>query len=390
MADELRPIAGVTKQIVGETSEAVFRHSEASMITLRGGELLLLVTEFVHPEFLSEAERPASSRLRGVYDDFYGRIVGYVSGDGGATWQSIGVVVDDKDALVNCMSPALARLPDGRLLLAYSWRSGGNAGKGNPSQNGPAAKRVRFSEDEGRTWSEPMAITPNDGNYHAGGHDRAYTLPSGRVLVQIHSRFEQEGPYESWRRMTNWVAYSDDNGATWQRSTRLDELRSSRGFAEATIADRQDGSLLMAMRTTLGHVFFTRSADEGATWSAPYSSGIVAPAAPTLVARIPGTDDLLLVWNPGYSPEEAVLGVWGYRNTLLCAISRDNGATWGLPKVIESDLNYWWEYPGIHFHGDQALLYYHKVAKKRDRFDLVLAHIPLSWFYEEASYEPML
>lgn len=390
MSGSYRNIEGVDKQVVGLSGDAVFRHSEASMITLKNGDLLLLMTQFAHPELLPEGQRPADSGVRGVFDDHYGRIVGALSADGGSTWSDLGVVVDDHDALVNCMSPALARLADGRLLLAYSWRSGGNAGKGNEAKNGPAAKRVRFSEDEGKTWSEPIAITPDDGNYHAGGHDRAYTLSSGRVLVQIHSRFEQEGPKQAWRRMSNWLAYSDDNGATWQASSRLDEPRSPRGFAEATVAERADGSLLMIMRTSLGHSFFTESRDGGATWSAPYSSGVVTPAAPALVARIPGSDDLLMVWNPGYSPEEAVLGVWGYRNTLLCAVSRDGGRTWGLPKVIESDTAYWWEYPGIHFHEGRALLYYHRVTPKRDRFDLVLARIPLPWFYEEESCPPTL
>jgi hypothetical protein len=75
------------------------------------------------------------------------------------------------------MSPALARLKDGRLMLAYSWRSGGN----HKDNYGPCARRARFSSDEGATWSAPVRITPDDGTYHTGCHDRAWSLPTSMI-----------------------------------------------------------------------------------------------------------------------------------------------------------------------------------------------------------------
>lgn len=388
MADDqsLRVLDGVSKSVVMASDETAIRHGEATAVRLNDGRLLLLWSELFHRDYIPPQDGRMPRGTRGHGDDSYGRISGMESRDGGITWSEPRVVVDDKDALINCMSPGLTRLRDGRLLLTYSWRSGGNPGGASAVKNGAAQKRARYSSDEGKTWSEPGIITPDDGLYHTGCHDRTYTLPSGRILVQVHSRFPQEGEPGLWRRMTNWIAYSDDNGRSWQPSNRLDEPRSNRGFAEASIARRSDGSLLMLMRTTLGQAFCTESRDEGATWSAPRPSGIVAPAAPSLLARIPDTDNLLLVWNPHFNPDS---GLYGERCPLVCAVSRDGGLSWGLPKALETDNRFWWEYPNILFDGDIAHLFYRRktrlpeISRHGDRDqDMIHARIPVAWFYQ--------
>lgn len=136
-------------------------------------------------DLLRAAERPPPSPLRRdpTSDDGYAGISCMTSADGGRTWSKPWVVVDDKDALVNCISPGITRMKDGRLLLAYSWRSGGNGA----TNYGNCAKMVRLSTDEGKTWSERTRITPDNSEYHTGCHDRAYTLADGRVMVQCHT-----------------------------------------------------------------------------------------------------------------------------------------------------------------------------------------------------------
>lgn len=385
-SEEFKPIAGADKQVLLRSDERTVRHGESTAITLADGAILLMWTEHFRAGYVPPDERSNRER-RGGGDDSYGRICSMISRDGGRSWGERRVAVDDKDALINCMSPALTRLADGRLLLAYSWRCGGNPHPGRPEiVSGSAQKRVRFSTDEGASWSEPTIITPDDGNYHTGCHDRAYTLPSGRVLVQIHSRFEQEGPRTLWRRMTNWIAYSDDNGRTWQASNRLDEPRSPMGFAEASVARRSDGSLLMIMRTTLGQSFVTESFDEGATWTDARPSGIVTPAAPSLLVRIPDTGHLLLIWNPHYNPDRSL---HMQRCPLLCAISVNGGRSWELPRALETDARYSWDYPSALFRGGDLHLFYRRGGSATDSqgqsygfHDLVHARMPLQWLYE--------
>lgn len=381
----LRQIPGIAKQILVEATAVAPKQSEGTAIALENGDLLFMYAEFFDTALLPESERPAFSPMRGsaLGDDAYARINAITSRDGGRTWSAPRLVVDDRDAQVNCISPALTRMPDGRLLLAYSWRNSGNRDKAE------AARRVRFSDDEGQSWSDPIRVTPDDGTYHTGCHDRAYTLSSGRVLLQCHTLF----PSVATKQMGVYVARSDDNGATWALSDVLTEP-TTRYFEEGSLVERADGSLLMALRSSLGNAFFTESGDGGATWSTPRPSGVVAPMAPTLLTRFPGSDDLLMLWNSNYNPDD-VLG--GLRCPLLCAVSRDNGRTWGLPKALETDPAHWWEYPGVFFRGDEALVHYRRVIRPRrpedlartgfggwpdQRCDLILARVPIAWFYE--------
>lgn len=372
MQPNFKDIPGIEKKILIQATDVAPKNGEATSVILSNGDILLLWSEFLNTDLLSEHERPPASPQRrdASSDDGYARISGVVSSNGGETWSAPRVIVDDRDAGVNCMSPGLTRLADGRLLLAYSWRNSGNHAKG---KSGEAAKMVRISGDNGLTWSTRKRITPDDGKYHTGCHHRALTLASGRVVVQCHTIFPA-----LTKQMGNYVVSSADNGDTWQRSEVLTEKKLN-CLEEGSIVERADGTLLMLMRSLRGQSFYTESDDEGLTWSEPYPSGIVTPAAPSLLVRIPDSSDLLLVWNSNFNPDETLLGL---RCPLLCAVSLDGGRSWGLPKALETDTAYWWEYPSLIFHKGHALVHYRRFSFKRDQCALVQAKIPLTWFYE--------
>jgi len=226
-------------------------------------------------------------------------------------------------------------------------------------------------------------------------------LASGRVLVQCHTNAPAKPGGKYFDRKEVYIAYSDDAGATWKHSNRLTEPV-SRGLNESCLVARSDGSLLMVLRSWRGYSYLSDSTDHGATWSAPRPSGITVPDAPTYLCRIPGTADLLMIWNcnfnlrPGHDlhlPAEnghaaltvrvAAHGV--SRCPLLCAVSRDEGRTWGLPKVLEDDINYEWAYPGVVFHGETALIHYYRSPMIERRRELMLTHVPIKWFYEEVA-----
>ncbi len=273
-------------------------------------------------------------------------------------------------------------MADGRLLLAYSWRSGGNGA----TNYGHCAKMVRISADEGKTWSERVRITPDNAEYHTGCHDRAWTLDNGRVIVQCHTILSpgkaQPGTGYRSNCMGTYYTYSDDNGQTWQRSAvMMDPIAGVGGrFEEACLSQRADGSLIQFIRSWHGQSFTAESTDRGTTWSAPKPSGVFSALAPTYVTRIPNSNDLLMIWNPTWNPDVKIAG---FRCVLACAISKDGGRSWGLPKALETNPQLWSEYPGVTFDGDHALVYYRVFSLDRKRCDLVQARVPLTWFYDD-------
>jgi hypothetical protein len=66
-----------------------------------------------------------------------------------------------------------ARLKDGRVLLTY----------GNRLE--PRGVDVRFSDDEGSTWTEPFRVVDFQGD---GGYPSSVQLPDGRVLTAYYAR----------------------------------------------------------------------------------------------------------------------------------------------------------------------------------------------------------
>lgn len=368
---EFREIPGIEKQVLAASTPLNPKNSEGTAIHLKNGDILLAWTQFYDIDQMAEANRPpfSAKRRSPLSDDGYAVIAAITSSDGGKTWSTPRVLADDRDAEVNTMSPDLVRLADGRLLLAYSWRSGGN----HKDNYGPCAKRIRISDDEGRTWSAPVQITPDDGEYHTGCHDRAILLKSGRVLVQCHTIQPGQRGLK-----TNYVAYSDDNGTTWQLSNALTEPR-VRGLNEGCLVQRADDSILFLQRSWTGQSFVSVSTDDGARFSEAVPSGVITPDAPSLVVHIPSSDDLLLVWNSNYNPDRSHDVS---RCPLLCAISQDGGQSWSTPQALETDTAYEWAYPGILFDGDTALLHYFRCDNtQRGHRELVLARIPVDWFY---------
>jgi hypothetical protein len=154
------------------------------------------------------------------------------------------------------------------------------------------------------------------------------------------------------------VALSDDDGDTWRYSPvpplkNVPRLgpgdRRPRWFndgCEPSVVERNDGSLLMALRTSSGHHAFCESRDGGETWSEPRENSAfwATNTMPCLFRLRDGR--LLFVWNntaplptrdaaecPELATDAATLaGVWETvftnRDALHAAISDDDGRTW--------------------------------------------------------------
>jgi len=226
------------------------------------------------------------------------------------------------------------------------------------------------SRDEGKTFSEPITITPRK-SFWVMNNDRLVQLKSGRLLAPC-------------QRLDNWpmirhsfaqVLYSDDNGKNWKGSDLVD-IRSNRdGADEPGLIELNDGRILMYFRTGLGCIYQSFSSDAGVSWSTPEAAILPAPMSPALIKRIPSTGHLLIIWNhtlPG--------DTYNDRFPLTAAISKDEGRTWQI-RDLDTDVRFTFAYPSIAFYNGRVVITYW--AAHGSWYSLKLRSVPVSWFYQQ-------
>src|SRR3954471_15445826 len=217
------------------------RNSEGSFVTLKDGRILFCYSQF----------------YGGTADGSSARIVGIESSDQGVTWSEPRVIVDN-DAGNNVMSVSLLRLQSGRIAMCYAHKNSWI----------DCHERVRYSDDEGRTWSEPVLIVAAPG-YFVLNNDRVIQLSTGRLVVPVafhRSRLadpESDKSFDS-RAIDLWY-FSDDEGKTWRESKSWWALPAvtNSGLQEPGVVELADHSLLCWSRTDQGHQFEMRSKDQG-------------------------------------------------------------------------------------------------------------------------------
>ena len=392
---------------VAPTDEKRIRCSEASMVSLRDGTV-----------FLAYASHAGRS------DNDQAPLVARRLSPTGQILEEERVIVPPPVGGFNAMSPALQRLPDGRLGMLFSYRQSQKI----------ASRRFTTSADEGATWSPHVTVA--DGQYKTGCHDRFTVHSSGRLLAPCHCT-------ENWdlHHLHVRVGRSDDLGATWQlgapitlpyvrwlenenpRGTpfrkespaptsklRAEEARvaalpvnpdapkdharpaapgqhvfiqdTESGCIEPGMAERADGSLIMTIRTAMGTQFKSESFDRGVTWSTPRSMEVVSPVAPAHISRIPGTNDLLLLWTSDY---DAKVRLSGDRNTISACVSSDGGASWphARRKVLAHDPGRSIDYPSVLYRGNEVWITLRVSTGKgvlQGRTTTELMRVPLTWF----------
>ena len=309
--------------LVCPATEAHPRNTEASMVALRDGTLILAYTRF------DRASR----------DDSAASIVLKRSLDQGATWGEDELLQKNTGAM-NVMSASLLRMADGRIALFYLQKDA----------HSQCAGYFRTSSDEARSWSDAVLSTPVEG-YTVGMNDVLVQLDSGRLLIPVQNAIECWTDREHY---TSFACVSDDGGSTWRASAnRVDVPK--RGAMEPGIVTRRDGSLLMHMRTQLGGVYYAESLDDGETWSEPWHSGVVAPESPAKIKPLGSGGELLMVWNHVYEPGANHCGP---RRPLSAALSSDEGKSWHHEILLEDDESHTDAYPSIYAHEDYVHLPY--------------------------------
>jgi len=347
--------AGVTRCLTLAPKEGNPRNSEGSFVTLKDGRILFVYTHFTG----------------GAGDNAAAHLAGRFSSDGGRTWTAEDVVVVPREGGMNVMSVSLLRLGDGRIGLWYLVK--------NSLEDCRAWMRV--STDEAKTWGEARPCMPERG-YFVVNNDRVAQLKGGRILVPAARHdWGKDKELKGSHRGVAVCFYSDDGGATWKQSKSALEApgKSKSGLQEPLVVELKDGRVMMLCRTDLGCQYRSYSGDGGVTWSAAEGTEIASPLSPASVERIPGSGDLMMVWNDHRNVGAEYMG----KRTPLCvAVSKDEGRTWGKSKVIEGDPGGWFCYTAIHFAQDRVLLGYCAGEGKGNRLGTTaVSSFAIEWLY---------
>ncbi len=260
--------------------------------------------------------------------------------------------------------PGIERTPGGRLYI--TWFSGG--------ETEPAPENAVFlswSDDDGRTFGQPVLMAASEQGARA--FDSALWLDPGGVLWLIYNRSNREAgehgvwvmtcaapdaPVPVWsaphhivypvaysfrlnkctvlssgewlmpmthgpacnaawfahRQNLQGVGISEDQGRTW---TLHGAVVAPPLASENMVVERQDGSVVMVIRSGAGVLWQSLSQDRGRTWSEGAPTAIPNPCSRFHLRRLPGGDWLLI-----NSPDPK------RRTGIEARLSRDEGASW--------------------------------------------------------------
>ncbi len=114
-------------------------------------------------------------------------IKSWLSSDNGESWEFLGDVATD---VGYGNPPSLIKLRDGRLAITYARREE------------PFGIRARISNDDGRTWSDPIILREDGGNWDIG-YPRCVQRSDGKIVTVYYYWDEETGP-ERYIAATIW------------------------------------------------------------------------------------------------------------------------------------------------------------------------------------------
>lgn len=319
--------AGISGTVVYRATDALYE--TRATITPCGDYLLMFPT--------NTAERPTGHCHYGGHGEKVNDMVAMRSRDRGRSWEGP-TVAFDIDYNQHGFVPLTPR--GGRRLYAFGTQPvwGLYSREHGQAENAPIGYRT--SDDDGRHWSEVRLIRPvNDPGFLGMSVMRMCETEAGTWLIGAH-----EGDWTYRPVLTRqYVLRSEDQGRTWNV---LPHPRHG-GWCVPAFNRMDEGRpihlggnrVLMLVRTPEGHLWSTRSEDDGRTWSDPAPTPLVHPDAPPMLCHLSDGRTLAAFHHNRYSDRQYdglndKADLMRDRAELWVSLSRDEGRTWGEPRFV--------------------------------------------------------
>ena len=296
--------------------------------------------------------------------------------------------------------PTIAITKGGRIYAG--WYTGGSREPHIDNYN-----MLIYSDDYGKTWSEPILVIPGSHEHLTQSLDiQLWTAPDGRLFVfWVQNNLEEAGigkagyysdgymfldkTHAQWMMVCDnpdshnpefseprcidkgflrckplctqngrWILFnysqdsnqyeysiSDDCGKTFTRYKGAQKIATP--FDESMAYQLQDGSIKMYARTYIGELAESTSTDDGITWSCTVPSGIDSPNTRFYVSKTPSGNVLLVNNDHRYD-----------RTNMTIYLSEDEGKTWKYKRCIDTSDNI--SYPDVDFYNGRIYLIYDK------------------------------
>jgi sialidase-1 len=264
------------------------------------------------------------------------------SKDEGATWSKPRIAYEQ--GADSCNNPCLVQeAKSGRIFLFYQvFPSGSHEFGGLPvGPADPKGNRSCYvtSDDDGVTWSKPTdgsaTLKPDEAITTASGPGIGIQLKSGpkagRLVIPFNSQDAKKNFY-------NWVAYSDDAGATWKRGEKVPQTEKIQ-LNEVQVAESTGGGLYLNSRSwrrgpSLRKVSWSQ--DAGETWTQAAEDAVLTD--PICQGSLLRLDDRTIAFLNAAGPKRA-------NGTLR--LTHDDGRTWASSRLT---------FPGPFAYSSMALL----------------------------------
>jgi len=247
------------------------------------------------------------------------------STDGGQNWEPMKIIMDmgewgglpqDQNGIGD---PAiLVDDETGTIWVVALWLHG-KPGTAAWNSSGPGLKPEETgqlmlvkSEDDGKTWSEPINITTpmKDPSWQLffNGPGKGITMKDGTLVFAAQYKDAEKMPYST-------IIYSEDRGESWKVGT---GARSN--TTEAQVVELADGNLMLNMRDNRGGARSVALTDDmGKTWTAHPSSRSALIEPVCMASLIKFNEEVLFFSNPAST--EA-------RQDITIKTSPDQGNSW--------------------------------------------------------------